>query len=194
MGASFKAGSGAVAGLVAAVGVLAAAAPALAGETANPASTPTNVAAFSRIDMMLAGRISARCDLSGGGDIDLGELAGGLTVRARVGLDCNVPFDLSFQSARGGLAHAVHPAGEGPYAGTLGYTLDVRVPVVDPRVSTLHGRYESKALTAPKTLNSGDAIAAGDARIEIRTRPPEGVGLLAGRYAETLTITVASRL
>lgn len=193
MGAGTRAGNSAVVSLVTALGLLVSV-PAAAAEAANPAGGVPDAATFSRVDMMVVGRISARCDLNGGGDIDFGELAGGLTARTRVGLDCNVPFDLSFQSARGGLAHVTQPAGEGPYAGTLGYTLDVRVPVVGPRPSTLRGRYESRALTAPKTLNSGEAIAAGSAQIEIRTARPEGEGLLAGRYAETLTITVASRL
>jgi len=148
----------------------------------------------ARIDMELAGRISARCDLVGGGDIDFGELTGGETARVRVGLDCNVPFDLSFESARGGLAHAVQPAGEGPYVGTLGYTLSVRVPVVEPQPRMLSGSYESRSLMARKTLVSGEAIAAGDVQLEIRTARPEGAGLLAGAYSETLTITVASRL
>ena len=133
------------------------------------------------MDVILAGSISARCDISGGGDIDFGELVGNQTARARVALDCNVPFDVSFQSARGGLAHTALPAGEGPYSGTLDYTLDVRVPVIGPRRATLHGRYESRSLMSRKTLGSGDAIAAGGAEIEIRTGVPQGAGLLAGQ-------------
>ncbi|MFN3536663.1 MAG: hypothetical protein ACK4Y4_04375 [Brevundimonas sp.] len=181
--------SGRVAAFAASLGIMACAAIASAAEPAFP-SAPS----FSRVDVILAGSISARCDLFGGGDIDFGELAGNQTARARVALDCNVPFELSFQSARGGLAHTVLPAGEGPFAGTLDYTLDVSVPVIGPRRSTLHGRYESRSLMSRKTLGSGDAIAAGHAQIEIRTGSPLGAGLLAGQYSETLSITVASRL
>jgi hypothetical protein len=160
---------------------------------AEPAANKS-IASFSRADVILSGRISARCDLAGGGDMDLGELSGGQVVRAQVALDCNTPFDLSFQSARGGLAHSLLPQGQGPFAGTLPYTLDVQVPVIGPRASVLQARYDSRGLMARKTLGSGDAIASGGARIEIRTGSPEGAGLLAGQYAETLSITVASRL
>ncbi|MFN4295762.1 MAG: hypothetical protein ACK4FB_02895 [Brevundimonas sp.] len=177
------------AAFAASLGIMMCATAAVAAEPITP-----DASSFSRVDVILAGSISARCDVSGGGDIDFGELVGNQTARARVALDCNVPFDLSFQSARGGLAHTALPAGEGPYAGTLDYTLDVSVPVIGPRRSTLHGRYESRSLMSRKTLGSGDAIAAGHAQIEIRTGAPLGAGLLAGQYSETLTITVASRL
>jgi hypothetical protein len=164
----------------------------------GPASAETvfdrPAASFSRVDVVLSGRISARCDLAGGGDIDLGELSGGQVVRARVALDCNTPFDLSFQSARGGLAHSELPNGQGPFSGTLPYTLDVQVPVSGPRRTVLQARYDSRSLLARKTLGSGDAIASGGAQIQIRTGSPDGAGLLAGQYAETLSITVASRL
>lgn len=174
---------------LASLGVVAFGSAAVAADAVAPQAS-----AFSRVDVILAGSISARCDISGGGDIDFGELVGNQTARARVALDCNVPFDVSFQSARGGLAHTALPAGEGPYSGMLDYTLDVRVPVIGPRRATLHGRYESRSLMSRKTLGSGDAIAAGGAQIEIRTGVPQGAGLLAGQYSETLTITVASRL
>lgn len=173
---------------------LAVAACAIAGTASAEPVVDRPVASFSRVDVVLAGRISARCDLAGGGDIDLGELTGGQVVRARVALDCNTPFDLSFQSARGGLAHAELPNGQGPFSGTLPYTLDVQVPVAGPRRSVLQAQYDSRSLLARKTLGSGDAIASGGAQIQIRTGSPAGAGLLAGQYAETLSITVASRL
>lgn len=187
-------GRGIVGAIVGACAVLGASLTVPGAAAAADRAAGGDTATFSRMDMMLAGRISARCDMAGGGDIDFGELSANQTARVRVGLDCNVPFDLSFQSARGGLAHAVQPAGEGPYAGTLDYTLNVQVPLAGPHASTLQGRFDSQALLSRKTLDSGEAIAAGDARIEIRTGLPEGAGLLAGRYSETLTITVASRL
>lgn len=175
--------------LVAGAALMACASSAVAGERPQPGATP-----FSRVDVLLTGHITERCDIRGGGDINFGELTGNQSATARVALDCNVPFDLSFQSARGGLAHATLPGGEGPFAGTLDYTLDVNVPVIGPHASNLHGRYESRALLARKTLSSGEAIAAGQAQIDILTGTPLGAGLLAGQYSETLTITVTSRL
>ena len=159
---------------------------------AEPGDTSLNM--FSRVDVAVSGRISARCELAGGGDVDFGELSGGEMVSARMSLGCNVPFDLSFQSARGGLTHTTRPMGEGPFAGALPYTLNVRVPVLKPAPGTVSGRYESRQLLSAKTLSSGEGIAAGDARIEIRTHDLEGAGLLAGRYTETLTVTVTPRV
>lgn len=146
------------------------------------------------LDVIVKGKITPSCRLSGGGDIDFGELTGGQQVEADFGLSCNVPFDISFQSMRGGLAHAVRPGGEGPFAGVLGYTLNVAIPTVSPQAATLGGSFASEDLVAKKTLSSGEGIAQGGGRIQIRTDQLKGVGLLAGEYSEVLNITVAPRV
>lgn len=146
------------------------------------------------LDVVVKGKITPSCRLSGGGDIDFGELSGAREVEADFGLNCNVPFDISFQSARGGLAHAVLPQGQGPFAGTLGYTLSVTIPTISPTPAVLGATYDSENLIARKTLSSGEGIAKGGGRIRIRTDRPSEAGLLAGRYSEVLNVTVSPRV
>ena len=148
----------------------------------------------SGFDVAVTGRIVSDCRLTGGGTIDLGELTGNEVVTADFGLRCNVPFDLSFESARGGLAHVAKPRGEGPFAGTLAYTLNVAVPVLAPQAGVMSAAYSSADLTARKTLTSGEAIAAGGGQLQIRTQRPQGAGLLAGEYVETLSVTLQPRV
>lgn len=148
----------------------------------------------SGFDVAVTGRIVSDCRLSGGGAIDLGELTGNEVVTADFGLRCNVPFDISFESARGGLAHVTKPRGEGPFAGTLAYTLNVAVPTLAPQSGVMSAAYSSADLMARKTLTSGDAIAAGGGQLQIRTQRPQGAGLLAGDYVETLSVTLQPRV
>lgn len=153
-----------------------------------------SIESASGFDVAVTGRIVSDCRLSGGGTIDLGELTGNEVVAADFSLRCNVPFDISFESARGGLAHVTKPRGEGPFAGTLGYTLNVAVPTLAPRDGMMSAAYSSADLMARKTLSSGDAIAAGGGRLQIRTQRPQGAGLLAGEYVEVLNVTLQPRV
>lgn len=163
---------------------------------AGPASAQSKavVATFSKLDVALTGHINDRCELAGGGDINFGELNAPKTAAADLFLNCNVPFDLGLQSSNGGLAHATLPTGQGPYAGNLGYTVNIRVPLLNPHPSTLHGSFNSAELKSRRTLTSGDAIAAGGAHLEFQTQAPVGAGLLAGEYSETFTVTLTARL
>lgn len=167
------------------------AAAVMAGAGAVRADT---IESTSGLDVAVTGRIVSDCRLSGGGSIDLGELTGNEVVTADFGLRCNVPFDISFESARGGLAHVTKPRGEGPFAGTLAYTLNVAVPTRSPRDGMMSAAYASADLTARKTLSSGEAIAAGGGRLQIRTQRPQGAGLLAGDYVETISVILQPRV
>ncbi|MFE9084701.1 hypothetical protein ACQKKG_09160 [Brevundimonas sp. NPDC003935] len=146
------------------------------------------------INVKLTGRIDARCLLSGGGEINLGELRGGEGAKANFGLDCNVPFNIDIQSKRGGLAHATMPQGQGPFVGLLEYDLQLTVPTLRPDPALVEGRYTSRELLGERTLSSGDGIGAGGGTLELRMRQPEGAGLLAGSYAEILSLTVTPRM
>jgi hypothetical protein len=147
-----------------------------------------------RIDVKLTGRIDARCVISGGGDINLGELSGGEGVSAGFGLDCNVPFNIDIRSARGGLAHVTTPQGQGPFSGLLEYDLHLSVPTLRPDPNLVEGRYSSRELLGERRLSSGDGIGAGGGTLEFQMKRPEGEGLLAGRYSETLSLTVTPRM
>lgn len=148
--------------------------------------------AAARLDVVVTGRILPRCEISGGGEINLGELRGNQGATALFGLDCNLPFNLGVSSMRGGLAHATQPQGEGPYAGLLPYDVTLTIPTLTPAPRTLRESFSS--LNRSKTISSGDGISAGSGKIEFRTREPQGVGLLAGKYSETFTVTVVPRV
>lgn len=145
------------------------------------------------LDVAVEGRITPRCTLSGGGDINFGELRGGEAHKAQFGLDCNLPFDIDITSARGGLAHVSQPRGEGPFSGTLAYDVRLTVPTLRPLPAVVQASFSSAQLMGKGTLSSGDGIAAGGGSIEFMMRQPEGAGLLAGRYTETVTLTVTAR-
>ena len=155
---------------------------------------PMDSGLSSGFDVIVKGKITPNCRLSGGGVIDFGELTGGQQVEADFGLSCNVPFDISFQSQSGGLAHVTKPRGEGPFAGRLGYTLNVAIPTINPNPAVLSGTFDSENLIAKKTLSSGEGIAQGGGRIVIRTNGLSDSGLLAGEYSEVLNITLAPRV
>ena len=147
-----------------------------------------------RIDIKLTGRIDPRCQMSGGGEVKFGELRGGEGASALFGLDCNVPFDIDMRSSYGGLSHMTQPMGEGPFSGLLEYDVRLSLPTLRPTPAMVQGSYSSRQLMAKRTLSSGDGIAAGGGSLEFRMRRPEGVGLLAGAYRETLTLTVTPRM
>lgn len=161
--------------------------------SADAPFTPPADAAPSLV-IQVTGSIAGRCELYGGGSLALGELEGGEDVSAGFGLDCNMPFDIDVQALKGGLTHATQPRGEGPFVGALPYRLSLTVPVLDPAPSTLRATFTSAELLAPRTVSSGDAIAAGGAVLRVRTDRPGGAGLLAGDYAETVTLTITPRV
>ncbi len=178
--------------LVLALG-LAGAASAAAAE-GIPLTPEIRAGLSDRIDVKLKGRIDARCQMSGGGELNFGQLRGGEGASAAFGLDCNVPFDIDMHSTYGGLSHATQPLGEGPYSGLLEYDVRLTVPTLLPTPATVQASYSSRQLIAKRTLSSGDGISAGGGSLEFRMRNPEGAGLLAGRYRETLTLTVTPRM
>jgi len=186
-GATVKAGP---LGVLIAGAVMTAAAPAQAHNGSNDSKI---VASFSRLEVALDGRIPGRCEMGSGGDINFGELTGNETATADVPFQCNVPFEIGLQSVHGGLAHQTLPDGQGPFAGTLGYSVSVRVPTRAPQPGAIAETYQSGQLTARKTLSSQGAIAAGGARLRFQTDPLIGPGLLAGEYSETLYLTVTPK-
>lgn len=173
-------------------------ASALLGVASNAAaSSPPSkdvMVSTRSLDLVLRGHLDARCEASGGGVMDFGSaLRGGMEIRAGFGLDCNIPFALKIASSNGGLAHATSPRGHGPFAGTLRYTMDVRVPTLTAAGpgADVGGSFGSEARS--QTFFSGlDSIAAGGGVLSILTQAPEGAGLLAGSYTDTVTITVTA--
>jgi hypothetical protein len=165
--------------------VLGAAGAPVRAETSSPAG---------EVNLTLIGDIVAACNLGGSEAVDLGELRGGLGFSATLGLACNVPFDLTLRSANGGLAHERLPKGEGPFAGTLGYRVKVQVPLITPSRTNMGGDFTSTELRATRSISSGAGITAGGATLSLVTQQPTGAGLLAGKYSETLNLTVSPKV
>lgn len=122
--------------------------------------------------------------------MELGELRGNQDVSAPFNLECNVPFNINVQAANGALAHAESPAGQASYAGALRYSLNVTIPVAEPRGRLLRADFQSAEIVAGRAMNSGDAIAAGGGRLSLKTYALPESGLLAGRYFETVALTI----
>lgn len=175
------------AGLALAAGLICAA-------PAGAAAPKAPVADTDRLVVELVGTINSVCRIDGGLDIDFGELTGNEHAAAALMLDCNVPFDLNIQTRNGGLAHTRQPGGEGPFAGLLPYRVVVTVPTLSPAPGALRGDFRSSDLRAGRSLSSGSAISGGVGSIEFHTEAPRGAGLLAGDYADTVEVTVTSRL
>jgi hypothetical protein len=158
-----------------------------------PAQAETTTPA-NQVNLTLSGDITAACNVGDGSPVDLGELRGGVGFSANLGLSCNVPFDLTLRSANGGLTHDRSPNGEGPFAGTLHYRLKVQVPLITPSRTNMGGDFTSTELRAARSISSGSGIAIGGATLSLVTQEPTGAGLLAGKYSETISLTIAPRV
>lgn len=144
------------------------------------------------------GRITPQCDIGALGDVDFGDLTRrGLATQTRFGLACNVPFDINLRSANGGLAHETLPRGQGPFSGLATYRFSIDVPLVGGSGSSggsASGAFTSRQLQAGQMISSRGGVAFDGGRLSIEMMEPEGAGLLAGRYWETVEISLTPRL
>lgn len=145
-------------------------------------------------DVAVIGHIPSRCQLGEGREINFGDITVPKQAVAHLGLECNVPFDLSIRARNGGLSHATMPNGQGGFSGTLSYGLSIDVPVLDPNKRLVSGRYEGRDLRNGVTLSSDQGIAKGGAYLKFQTGVSEGHGLLAGDYSEVIVLTIAPRM
>lgn len=150
--------------------------------------------AGSSVDLVIAGTISANCTVGGGGTIDLGQLDADKRVSASFDLGCNVPFEIIFRSASGGIAHSEKPEGEGPYAGIVPYRLGVTVPTLSPLPDEMTASFTSAQMMQGGSLDSGEAIAAGGGEIYLQTENIADRELLAGRYADSISVVINPRV
>ena len=145
------------------------------------------------VQIAVDGTISQRCAMGSIPNIDFGDLnRGNLSVRARVALDCNVPFTMVISGSTGGLTHTTMPLGQGPYSGAVPYALGISMAVRHPSVETVNRVFDSRELRSGGSLSSNGGIATDGMMLSIELGTPSGeAGLLAGNYAETITITVS---
>ncbi len=125
-------------------------------------------------------------------DMDFGNLERrGLGARTDVPFDCNVPFTMTISGAAGGLTHSEMPNGQGPYGGRLPYNLRVQMPVRYPNRTTISLSFTSSQIRAGGVISSNGGIATDGMTLAVELGRPVGeAGLLAGNYAEVITITV----
>ena len=76
------------------------------------------------VDIAVSGSIRQHCAIGSVNDMDFGDLERrGLGIRSRVAFDCNVPFTMTIKSVQGALTNIAMPNGQGPYGGSLPYSL-----------------------------------------------------------------------
>ena len=153
-----------------------------------------DVESVRNLQIAVNGTIGQRCAIGSIGNVDFGNLdRRGLGVDARVALDCNIPFAMTIIGQSGALTHTQMPQGQGPYSGSLPYSLGVTVPVRHPSSEIVSRTFASRDLRSGGLVLSNGGIATDGMTLSILLSDPPGeAGLLAGDYSETITITVSS--
>jgi spore coat protein U-like protein len=159
------------------------AAPASASEIENVRS----------LDIAVSGSIRQHCAMGSIGNMDFGNLERrGLGAQTRVAFDCNIPFTITIRGAQGALTNTRMPNGQGPYGGSLPYSLAVQLPVRHPSTQMVTRTFGSRQLQAGGIISSNGGIATDGMVLAVELGLPSGeAGLLAGDYSETITITVS---
>lgn len=144
------------------------------------------------LDMLVHGTIGQHCAMGGVGGMNFGDLTRpDLQASAAIQFSCNVPFQVKVQAANGGLTNQTFPNGQGPYSGSLPYTIGFAVPVRKPAEWMVSADFNSRDLRAGRTFNSAGGIATQGMMLNVALGRPSGeAGLLAGDYSETIVITV----
>ncbi|MGN6279900.1 MAG: hypothetical protein ACTHM8_14425 [Sphingomonas sp.] len=158
---------------------------------ARPASAEILDSAKS-IDLNVHGEISQHCAMGTIGDVNFGDLnRPNISTSQRIAFSCNLPFNMKIEAANGGLTNTLYPHGQGPYSGTLPYTIDIAIPVRKPQSAEVDRSFNSRDLVGGRTFSSDGGVAFDGMGLTVALGRPSGeAGLLAGSYAETLVITV----
>ena len=148
------------------------------------------------LDLEVRGTIAQRCSMGSIGNMHFGDLSRtGLGATTRVQLECNVPFTMGIRAQNGGLTHTHMPRGQGPYAGTLPYSIGIEMPVRRPQSAMVGKTFESRQLIGGGSISTNGGIATEGMLLAVNLGTASGeAGLLAGSYGETITITVTPSL
>jgi hypothetical protein len=159
---------------------------------ALPASAQ-DISSVKSVDIAVQGSIAQRCQMGAIPTVDFGDLnrPGGFAA-AKVALDCNVPFTMQIKAQNGALTHSDMPHGQGPYAGSVPYSLDVEMPVRRPATEMISKVFEGRSLLGGQAISSNGGIAMDGLllRLSLGSVTSEA-GLLAGQYGEVIEITIA---
>lgn len=145
------------------------------------------------VEMAVQGHIAERCAMGSSATSELGDLTRpGITAAAQFQLECNLPFIMSIKARNGALAHATMPTGQGGYAGSVPYSLDVELPVRRPTPEMISKVFDGHALTGGQDISSRGGIATDGLLLKLSLGDPGGgAGLLAGNYSEIIEITIS---
>jgi hypothetical protein len=162
------------------------------GVTATPAAAQE----FSNVksmDIAVQGSIAQRCQMGALPTVDFGDLTRpGKSAAAKVALDCNMPFTMLIKAQNGALVNSEMPHGQGPYAGSVPYSLDIEMPVRRPTSELITKVFEGRSLMGGQAISSAGGIAIDGLllRLSLGSVSSEA-GLLAGQYGEVIEITIA---
>jgi hypothetical protein len=162
-------------------------------EAVSPAAA-TELGAGSSQRLQIHGDVTQHCAIGSPGNVDFGNLdRDGLQADLAVGLDCNVPFVMNVEAQYGALTNIQYPNGQGPYAGSLPYSLDLSIPARTPEARVITDTFNSRDLIGGKSISSQGAIATDGMTVHVALGHAGGeAGLVAGDYGETITITLSS--
>jgi hypothetical protein len=164
----------------------------LIGVAATPAAAQ-EISNVKSMDIAVQGSIAQRCQMGAIPTADFGDLTRpGKSAAAKVALDCNVPFTMLIKAQNGALTHSDMPLGQGPYAGSVPYSLDIELPVRRPTTEMISKVFEGRSLLGGQSISSAGGIAIDGLllRLSLGSVASEA-GLLAGNYGEVIEITIA---
>jgi hypothetical protein len=164
----------------------------LACAIALPAAAQ-DISNVKSVDIAVQGSIAQRCQMGAIPTVDFGDLnRPGKFAAAKVALDCNVPFTMQIKAQNGALTHSDMPHGQGPYAGSVPYSLDVELPVRRPTTEMISKVFDGRSLLGGQAISSNGGIAMDGLllRLSLGSVASEA-GLLAGQYGEVIEITIA---
>ncbi|NIJ21589.1 hypothetical protein FHS95_003292 [Sphingomonas naasensis] len=165
----------------------------LVGLAATPA-TAQEIANVKSVDIAVQGSIAQRCQMGTIAATDFGRIGttGNQGVQQRIQLDCNVPFTMQIKAQNGALAHSELPNGQGVYAGSVPYSLDVQLPVRRPTPEMISRVFEGRMLRGGQAISSNGGIAMDGLLLKLSLENVTSeAGLLAGHYGEVIEITIA---
>ena len=139
------------------------------------------------------GDIVQHCEISAPHDADFGNLEGASKVTdLKFGLNCNVPFVMQVQAQYGALTNFEYPKGQGPYAGSLPYSLTFAIPARMPGATIIRRSFNSQELVGGQSISSQGGIATQGMDVHVALgKSNSEAGLIAGEYGETITLTVS---
>ncbi len=145
-----------------------------------------------KLDIAVSGSVRQQCAMGSIGNMDFGNLERrGLGAETKVAFSCNLPFTITIKGQNGALTNTLMPGGQGPYGGSVPYSIGAEMALRHPTAQTISRSFDSRQIQSGGTISSNGGIATDGMLLRVELGRPSGeAGLLAGDYSETITITV----